>query len=765
MIEANKYSANSETYQIFGGSAVSINLSKGDSVEVIDVEGDQLCSVLTFDKKGFVATNSLNWQNPNNKKPTPHKKAYSSTLLAVLDKHKINTDNLTSIALFNKNSIADSRQTFSTVENTLCIFEADEGLTPMIEQKKTPTEILINILRLQPKTLKNILPKPLAKIAREMRIKQSTAQAYKVKRGEYIQIIDVEGHQCSDFQVFPIADLNNNIESPIDATVTRSFILLSYPEPGVNDKFYNQNSEPLIEVVQDTVSRHDTFGLACNAKYYEDRGFPGHISCTDNFNKVLAKHNIKKRNNWTAINFFFNTEIKTGHSLSSDVSWSRAGDYILLKALTDLVCVSSACPDDTSPANNWQPTDIHIRIYDKNNIFSPATAFRPDPQTITTMTKETGFHKNTKKLTKNYSNYNGYWLPLEYNNLGAIKEYWQCRDGVVMIDLSPLRKFEIYGPDAETLMQYAITKDVRRLAVGQVIYSAICYDNGCMLDDGTLFRLCADSFRWVCGSDYCGKWLRKLAKEKNLKVWVKLSTEQIHNLAVQGPKSRETLKKIIWTKKTQPPLADLKWFRFTIGRIGGENGIAVMVSRTGYSGELGYEIFTSPQDCYHVWNAVSEAGAEFNIAPLGLNALDMLRIEAGLIFAGYEFCDQTDPFEAGIAFAVPLKTKDDDFCGKESLIKRKKSPQRILVGLELETNEPAKHGDGVYVARQQVGIVTSAMRSPILKKNIALCRISITNSSIGTLVEVGKLDGHHKRIKATVVRFPFYDPDKTRVRM
>jgi len=248
-------------------------------------------------------------------------------------------------------------------------------------------------------------------------------------------------------------------------------------------------------------------------------------------------------------------------------------------------------------------------------------------------------------------------------------------------------------------------------------------------------------------------------------VWIKSSTDQLHNVAVQGPKSRETLAKIIWTPRLQPDVEDLKWFRFSIGRIGGELGIPVMVSRTGYSGELGYEVFAHPDDCEAVWDAIAEAGEEFNICPLGLNALDMLRIEAGLIFGGYEFCDQTDPFEAGIAFTVPLKTKEDDFSGKEALILRKNSPQRVLVGLELHNNEVALHGDGVYIGKQQVGIITSATRSPILRKNIALCRISVSESEMGNEVEVGKLDGHQKRLAATVVRFPFYDPEKTRVRM
>jgi len=760
-----KYDGDCETYQILGGEAISIDLKSGDSVEVVDVEGDQQCSVLAFDSKSSSVLPSLNWvTKPTNKTYEVNSDDCSDMLKAILKQNKIKSKSLTGAELFSSSNPADSRQSFDIKNDALCVFDAKGG--PMIVDKQnSPTEILINVSRSNPTIPSERLPEPLAKTSKEIRVNHSSAVAYKVKAGEYIQVIDVEGQQCSDFQAFLQEDLNNNIELCLDPTVTRSQMMASYPAPGTHDKFYNQNSVPLVEVIQDTVCRHDTFGLACNAKYYDDRGFPGHISCTDNFNKSLSQHGVSPRKNWAAVNLFFNTAIEECHSLTSDVSWSRPGDYVLFRAVDDLVCVSSACPDDTTSSNGWNPTDIHVRIYDKSNTFPSATAFRPDPQSIPTMTKETGFHKNTSKLTKNFDNYNGYWLPLEYDNLGAIKEYWQCREGVAMIDLAPLRKFEVYGQDAEALMQYAITKDVRKLAIGQVVYSAMCYDNGCMVDDGTLFRLDENNFRWIGGSDDGGKLLRKIADEKGFDVRVKSSTDQLHNVAVQGPKSRETLEKIIWTPKLHTNLVDLKWFRFTIGRIGGEFGIPVMVSRTGYSGELGYEVFAHPNDCEAVWDAIAEAGEEFGICPLGLNALDMLRIEAGLIFAGYEFCDQTDPFEAGIAFTVPLKTKEEDFSGKESLILRKNSPQRVLVGLELTSNELALHGDGVYIGKQQIGIVTSATRSPILKKNIALCRISVSESEIGNEVEVGKLDGHQKRISAKIVRFPFYDPEKTRVRM
>ena len=141
----------------------------------------------------------------------------------------------------------------------------------------------------------------------------------------------------------------------------------------------------------------------------------------------------------------------------------------------------------------------------------------------------------------------------------------------------------------------------------------------------------------------------------------------------------------------------------------------------------------------------------------------MLRIEAGLIFFGYEFSDQTDPFEAGIGFTVALKG-NEEFIGRDALLKRKEHPQRVLVGLELHGGETAGHGDCVHHGRAQVGVVTSGMKSPLLKKSIALCRMDVSCGTLGTEVEIGKLDGHQKRIPAKVVRFPFYDPEKTRVR-
>ena len=189
-----------------------------------------------------------------------------------------------------------------------------------------------------------------------------------------------------------------------------------------------------------------------------------------------------------------------------------------------------------------------------------------------------------------------------------------------------------------------------------------------------------------------------------------------------------------------------------------------MVSRTGYTGELGFEIFCHPKDAPEVWDAVWSAGQPMGLKPLGLEALDMVRVEAGLIFAGSEFDDQTDPFEAGIGFTVPLKSKKDDFIGRAALERRKTSPQRKLVGLTVSGNELVSHGDCVRIGRAQIGVITSGIRSPLLGATIALCRMDIAHAVEGAEVEVGKLGGHQKRIPATVVPFPFYDPKKERVR-
>jgi aminomethyltransferase len=517
--------------------------------------------------------------------------------------------------------------------------------------------------------------------------------------------------------------------------------------------------QPMVEVIRDTCGRHDTFGLACTAKGYADAGYPGHPNCTDNFNAVLDEYGIKPRAGWPAINFFYNTAVDGNGAIIADEAWSRPGDYVLLRALKNLVCASSSCADDVGVTNAYNPTDVLVRIYDASENFSKGMATRMTADAEARLTRETGFHPATSTLTRNFVENSGFWLPACFSGAGPITEYLACRERAALIDLSSLRKFEITGPDAENLLQLALTRNIRKLAVGQVVYTAMCYEHGGMIDDGTVLRLGPNNFRFVCGADYSGIWLREIAAKNGLKVFVRSSTDQLNNLSLQGPNSRTILAKLIWTPPLQPSVLELKWFRFTIGRLGGPEGIPLVISRTGYTGELGYEIWCHPSHAVTVWNTIMAAG---DVQPMGLEALDMLRIEAGLILAGREFSDQTDPFEAGIGFAV--SPREEFFIGSAALARRAANPHRKLVGLDITCGEPVHHGDCIHIGRAQIGTVTSAVRSPILGKSIALALIDAHHADLGTAVEIGKLDGLQKRLPARIVRFPHYDPEKTRVR-
>jgi aminomethyltransferase len=539
---------------------------------------------------------------------------------------------------------------------------------------------------------------------------------------------------------------------------------LTLPAPGLHSKFLDQEQQTLIEVVQDTVGRHDSFLFACSPKYYEDQGYFGHLSCTENFNNALKPYGIKPRFGWPAINFFFNTYAEPCGTIAFSEPWSRPGDYVLLRASRDLLCASSACPDDIDPANGWQPTDIHVRVYAEDAFFPRSIAYRTIPEELPRMTIQSGFHSRTSTLTKHFSEYKGYWVATEYEGWGANAEYLACREKVAMIDLTALRKFEVVGPDAEVFMQYAVTRNVRRMSVGEIVYSAICSETGGMIDDGTLFKMSNHAFRWVCGDPYTGKWLIDLAQKTGHNVKVRESSNQIHNIAVQGPKSRELLKDLVWTPEYETRVEALSWFHFTIGRLGDSKGFPIMVSRTGYTGELGFEVWCHPDDSEALWDVIWDKGQAYGIAPMGFDALDKLRIEAGLIFAEHEFCPKTNPFEAGIGFTTPLKTNDEDFIGRQAIESQSPESRHKLMGLVIESNEPIHHGDEIFHGRFPVGVVTSATFSPILKKQIALCRLAPGFAKLDTELEIGQLDGQQKRITVKVVSLPFYDPERTKVR-
>ncbi len=769
-----------ERYRVTGGGATVVALDPGDELEIVDPEGRQRCELVAFDADGRPDPSLLG--PPDASDGSRGRSAEEPAALGVLsaevhdarrvraglERVGIGMEALraaTPWRILSDETDPGTRARAVAHDSLTCVIAAP-GRPMSAHGGEPPTDLIAYLHRQHPADgAEPRLPAPLADPSQDFIVARSTARAYEVAKGDWFQVVDVEGRQCSDFQCFAAADLEAGAELSLDATITRTLMGATCPAPGLYSKFFNARMQPLVEVIQDTVGRHDTFNTACNARYYEELGYPGHINCTDNINDVLDPYGVARRRGWEAVNFFYNTNLDDHNQIYLDEPWSRPGDYVLLRALEDLVCVSTACPDDIDAANAWNPTDIAVRVYPSANRFKKATAIRMTADSEPQLTKETGFHPRTSAATRSFSEYCGYWLADHYTAHGPIAEYWACRQAAAAIDLSPLRKYEVTGPDAEQLLQTCVTRNVRRLTDGQVSYTAVCHHTGGMIDDGTVFRLGRENFRWIGGQlGYSGVWLREQAERLGLRAWVRSSTEQLHNLQVQGPNSRGILERAIWTRPDQPTIAELGWFRFTIARIGDYDGIPLVVSRTGYTGELGYEVFCHPRDAPAVWDAVFAAGTDHGLVPMGLAALDILRIEAGLVFAGHEFCDQTDPFEAGIGFTVPLKTKEDDFIGREALLARRDNPQRRLVGLELDGGEPAAHGDGVYAGRNQVGVVTSGTVSPILRTNIALCRMAVEHATAGTAVEVGKLDGHEKRIAATVVPYPFYDPDKTRVR-
>ncbi len=609
----------------------------------------------------------------------------------------------------------------------------------------------------------NALPEPLADVREEFTVPRGTALAYTVQEGETVQIIDVDGQQCSDFMAMNAHALEQGLERYIDSTVTRSMVRGAYPIPGLLDKFYDQDIRPLLKLKQDTVGRHDTFAYACTARGYEERGFFGHLNCSDNISHAYSRYGIQQRAAWPAVNFFFNSWIDHSDNLiQSDEAWSQPGDYVAMEAMTDLVAVSTACPDDVDPINGWNPTDIHVRIYKKNSPIRHAVAYRSEPDAEPILTEHSAFHERTSALTRDYRVARDLWLPHTYESTRSHKEYDACRNAVTIQDMSSIRKFDVLGPDAEALLQTALTRDITKLSVNRGIYGLICDETGSVIDDGTLFRLTPDAFRWCCGSDDSGLHLKAVAEAEGLNVWIKSLYSSMPNLAIQGPNSRKLLQRISFTQPTHTSVEQLKWFGSTIARLHDREGEPFQLTRSGYTGELGYEIFCHEKSALAIWDAVMDAGSDLGITPMGLHALDTIRIEAGLMASGAEFAPDIDAYESGLGFAVDLNK--NHFIGKDALKRNAESPRRVLKGLRFKGHEVPSHGDPVMVGRRSIGVVTSATVSPALDCAIAIVRLSVEHAKTGTEIETGKLDSHGKRLKAEICDIPFVDPTRSRAR-
>ena len=605
------------------------------------------------------------------------------------------------------------------------------------------------------------LPEPLGDIRDEFTIKRGTANAYELREGEYVQIIDVEGQQCSDFQAFNASALEKGRELFIDSTATRSIVRSAYPTPGLFDKFYDAKMQPLMRVIQDTCGRHDTFGLACTARSYEERGFPGHLNCSDNISEALSPFGVAPRSAWPAINFFWNTWVDAHHQIQTEEAHSRAGDYVVMQALEDMVCASTACPDDIDPINGWNPTDIHIRIYKPTTSIRPAIAYRPKEDASMQISQPSVFHERLEPLTNHFAPARDIWAAVSFPASGTIGEYWACRNAATLQDMSGLRKFDIIGPDAERLLQYAMSRNIAKLADWRGTYSLLCDKQGEVIDDGTLFRLAPQLFRWCCGNEESGRWLTNLADENGWQVRINDLGSSLPNLALQGPKSRDILRKIAFTQPHVPALDQVKWFGATVARLHNRDGAPFLLTRTGYTGELGYELFCAPADALAIWDALIEAGSDEGLIPMGSAALEIIRVEAGLAGAA-EFAAGADALEAGLGFAVDFDKPE--FVGQSALKHHATAQRKILCGLKCDCDDLPLHGAPVYAGERQVGVITSSTRSPYFECAIAMARLSVEFSEVGLALEIGQLDGRMKRLKAEVTPIPFYDPKRERVR-
>jgi aminomethyltransferase len=374
----------------------------------------------------------------------------------------------------------------------------------------------------------------------------------------------------------------------------------------------------------------------------------------------------------------------------------------------------------------------------------------------------------------NYREWSGYYTVSSYE-ANHEHEYNAIRNTSALIDISPLFKYRITGPDATRLVDRVVTRDLSKVQVGQVIYTPWCDEKGKVIDDGTVSRLEENTYRWTA-ADPNLRWLHQNAF--GMDVRIEDISEKTAALALQGPTSGELLKSIV----QRADIDGLRYFRVTGGEI---EGVAVEISRTGYTGDLGYEIWMDWDDGLKVWDKLMKSGRAFDIQAAGMLALDVARIEAGLLLIDVDFYsarkalteDQKySPLELGLARLVDLNKPR--FVGQEALgnIEKRGGDRRRIVGLEIDWTglERIYEAAGlpptmpaaasrvavpVYKNGNQVGKATSTTWSPILKKLIALATLKKDFAQIGTKLEFEiTVEAVRHRVRATVVQTPFINP-------
>ena len=386
----------------------------------------------------------------------------------------------------------------------------------------------------------------------------------------------------------------------------------------------------------------------------------------------------------------------------------------------------------------------------------------------------TAFHERTFPLchSLNYREWSGYYTVSVYE-VHHEHEYNAIRNAAALIDISPLYKYLITGKDATKLVNRVITRDIRKVAVGQVIYCCWCDEQGKVIDDGTVTRLEENKYRWTA-ADPSLRWFRQ--NGTNMDVQVEDISEKVAALALQGPTSGKLLK-----SAAEADIANLKYFRVTHGKIA---GVPVDISRTGYTGDLGYEIWVPWNDAVKVWDAVMETGKRFDIHAAGMLALDVARVEAGLLLIEVDYSSSKkaliasqkySPYELGFAKMVHLNK--ENFIGKAALEHaQKEGVARQFVGLEIDWTEveeryekfgltPAAPSQAsrvavpVYCGEKQVGKATSTTWSPVLKKMIALASIETSHSKIGARLQMEiTIEAIRQKVTAKIVKMPFFNP-------
>ncbi len=389
----------------------------------------------------------------------------------------------------------------------------------------------------------------------------------------------------------------------------------------------------------------------------------------------------------------------------------------------------------------------------------------------------TAFHERTFQLCEslNYREWSGYYAVSSYEPHHE-HEYNAIRNAAALIDISPLFKYRVTGKDATRLVDRIITRDMSKVTVGQVIYTPWCDEHGKVIDDGTVSRLQENTYRWTA-ADPSLRWFTQNAA--GMDVHIEDISESVAALALQGPTSGRLLQTLV----NDADLKNLKYFRVTTGTIA---GVPVEISRTGYTGDLGYEIWIAADQAVKVWDALMETGRAFDIHPAGMLALDVARIEAGLLLIDIDFNSSKkalieeqkySPFEMGLGRLVHINK--NRFIGQAALqAEQKLGNPREIVGLEIDWPEVERLYEDVglppavspiasrvsvpvFKDATQVGKATSSTWSPTLKKMIALATVKRGLTRPGTQLEFEvTVEAKRHRVRATVVKTPFFNPKR-----